>query len=243
MARTFVCRTEDVPCNGVRSFEVEGGRRVLIANSGGRYFACQAICPHQDVDLQEGLFDGSVLTCSQHLWQWNIETGDPMGIAEAALERYEVRQEEGSLYVIPSSALKLVELFAGISEDTFSKIARLARRREVVAGGTLYDVGDPAEDFFVLEAGRVEFMIGREDRVSPAGFVVRKGEVFGWAALLDGKSARRFAKAIALEHSVLLRINGSETLGILHADTGSGYVVMHRLSALIARYLGYSGAK
>lgn len=242
MARTLVCRTEDVPCDGIRSFEMEGGRRVLIANSRGRYFACQAICPHQDVDLQEGLFDGSVLTCGQHLWQWNVETGDPMGIAEVPLECYEVQLEEGALYVIPPSALKLVELFAGISRDTFSKIAQLARRQEVAADETLYNVGDPAEDFFVLEGGRVEFMIGREDRVSPAGFVVRKGEIFGWAALLDGKPAR-FAKAVALEQSVLLRVNGSETLDILRADTGSGYAVMHGLSALIAKYLGYSGAK
>jgi toluene monooxygenase system ferredoxin subunit len=42
----------------------------------------QAICPHQEVALCEGLFDGTVLTCHQHLWQWDIRSGAPMGIAE-----------------------------------------------------------------------------------------------------------------------------------------------------------------
>ena len=87
----------------------------------------------------------------------------------------------------------------------------------------------------VLDSGRVEFQIGRDERTSPAGFMLKKGEVFGWAALLENQP-NRIASARVLEKSVLLRINGKQALTILEADPASGYVVMRRLSALIAHY-------
>ena len=61
-----------------------------------------------------------------------------------------------------------------------------AKREEYVKGATLYRPGDPAEDFYVLDSGRVEFLVGRGERTAPGGFMLKKGEVFGWAALLDG---------------------------------------------------------
>jgi toluene monooxygenase system ferredoxin subunit len=226
----------------MKECEAEGGIKVLVARSGDEYFACQAVCPHQDVALCEGLFDGAVLTCHQHLWQWDIRSGAPMGLAEAPLECYPVEVDGDAIYMASPGALDVGELFSGIAEKTLAEINALARREEFTQGGTLYNVGDPAEDFFVLESGRVEFLIGRDDRTSPAGFMLRKGEVFGWAALLDSQPSR-IAKATCLEHSTLLRINGREALKVLESDPASGYVVMRRLSSLIARYLAPSGAK
>jgi toluene monooxygenase system ferredoxin subunit len=72
--------------------------------------------------------------------------------------------------------------------------------------------------------------------------MLRKGEVFGWAALLDSQP-QRIAKATCIEPSVLLRINGKQALKVLESDPAAGYVVMRRLSSLIARYLAPSGAK
>jgi toluene monooxygenase system ferredoxin subunit len=94
----------------------------------------------------------------------------------------------------------------------------------------------------VLESGRVEFLIGRDERVSPAGFMLRKGEVFGWAALVENQP-RRIAKATCLEPSQLLKINGMQALQVLESDPASGFLVMRRLASLIARYLAPSGSK
>jgi toluene monooxygenase system ferredoxin subunit len=133
-------------------------------------------------------------------------------------------------------------LLAGISAPTLQALTELAKTEQFEAGRALYDVGDPADDFFILETGRVEFLIGRDERVSPAGFMLRKGEVFGWAALLDNQP-RRIARATCLEPSQILRINGKAALRVLESDPASGYLVMRRLSALIARYLVSSGSK
>jgi toluene monooxygenase system ferredoxin subunit len=242
MTRKFICRRADVPANGMAECGAEGGLKVLVANSGTEYFACQAVCPHQEVALAEGLYDGSVLTCHQHLWQWDIRTGSPIGLAETPLECFKVEVDGDSIYIVAPGALYVGELFAGIPDGTLARIKALAKREEYPQGGTLYKVGDPADDFFVLESGRVEFLIGRDERTSPAGFMLRKGEVFGWAALLESQPVR-IARATCLERSTLLRINGKRALEVLEADPGAGYVVMRRLSSLIVRYLASSGAK
>jgi len=99
MTRKIVCRKSDVPANGLKECEGEGGVKVVIANSGNEYFACQALCPHEDIPLCEGIFDGSVLTCHQHLWQWDIRTGAPQGVAEKPLQRFEVKVEGDEIVV------------------------------------------------------------------------------------------------------------------------------------------------
>jgi len=53
----LVCLTADIPSNGMKECEAEGGLKLLVANSGEDYFAYQAVCPHQDVALCEGLYD------------------------------------------------------------------------------------------------------------------------------------------------------------------------------------------
>jgi toluene monooxygenase system ferredoxin subunit len=242
MSRKMICRTSDVPANGLKECEGEGGIKLLVANSGSEYFAVQALCPHQDVPLCEGLYDGSVLICHQHLWQWDIRTGAPMGLAEAPLERYDVTVDGDAIYVGSQGALNVGELFNGISSGTLEALAKLARREEFAEGAVLYRPGDPADDFFVLDSGRVEFQIGRDERVDPAGFMLKKGEIFGWAALVDNQP-QRIASAKALEKSVLLRINGKQALKLLESDPASGYVVMRRLAALIARFFAAAGAK
>ena len=243
MAKHMVCRVAEVPENTLKECEAEGGLKLVVANAGGEFIGFQAMCPHQDVPLCEGLFDGSTLTCHMHLWQWNVRTGEPLGIAEAPLQRYPIAREGDALYLGgESTALDVGELFNGLNSSVLEKLVGLAKRESHPAGALLYRPGDPAEDFFVLESGRVEFQIGRDARVDPAGFMLKKGEVFGWAALLEGYAAR-IASARCLEDAVLLRINGKAALRVLESDPASGFAVMRRLAALIARYLATSGAK
>ena len=100
MQKRFVCPRAKVPANGMIECEAEGGLTLLIANAGDDYFAYQPLCPHQDTPLCEGLYDGAVLTCHLHLWQWDIRTGAAMGLAEEALKSFPIRVEADSIYVV-----------------------------------------------------------------------------------------------------------------------------------------------
>ena len=242
MDKSRICLTSEIPANGMKECVAQNGLKLLIANSGSEYFAVQAICPHQEVPLCEGIYDGNVLTCHQHLWQWDIRTGAPMGLAEAPLERFEVYIQDGAVFAGSQGALNVGGLFSGTSAPTLAALTALASREEFAQGQFLYQPGDRADDFFVLDSGRIEFQIGRDERTSPAGFMLQKGEVFGWAALLENQPTR-IATAKVLENSTLLRINGKAALEVLAADPASGYLVMRRLAELIARFLAAPGAK
>ncbi len=242
MAMNWVCRTEDVPDNEMKEFELEGGKKVLVLASGGNYYAYQAICPHQDVPLCEGFYDGSVLTCHQHLWQWDVHTGAPLGLAEAPLGYYEVEVEKGNIYIADPDALKLASIFEGVSGTTHDELAALARREQYEEDAVLYDVGDAVEDIYILDAGRVEFVLGRGERTSPGGFMIRKGEVFGWAALITGQP-RRIARATCKEDSSVIALNGRVVREVLERNPADGYRVMSNLTHAITRYFAAFGSQ
>jgi toluene monooxygenase system ferredoxin subunit len=84
----------------MKAFETAGGLKVLVVNAGDDYVGYQTLCPHMEVALEEGFYDGAVLTCHQHLWQWAVPAGAPLGDAEAPLQRYEVVEDDGVLYVV-----------------------------------------------------------------------------------------------------------------------------------------------
>ena len=239
MRKTRVCNLVDIPSNGMKAYELEGNPKILVVNSGERYYAYQAQCPHQEVCLDEGIYDGETLTCHQHLWQWDITNGHALGLAEAPLQSFPLIVENDVIFVLQPSALEAAELLSGISVDAREKLEQVVRREEYPDGHTLYEVGDPADDIYILESGRVEFFIGRDNQITGAGFVLHKGEIFGWGALLNDHP-RRLAKAACLENSVVLRLNGQETLKIFESEPLSGYTVMRKLSTLISRYLTFA---
>jgi nitrite reductase/ring-hydroxylating ferredoxin subunit/(2Fe-2S) ferredoxin len=93
-----VCRSDEVPANGMKEFSVDG-TNVLIVHTGDAFVAYQAMCPHEAFPLEEGIHDGSVLTCLEHLWQFDVRTGAPRGDAETGLKGYRLKEEGGELYV------------------------------------------------------------------------------------------------------------------------------------------------
>jgi (2Fe-2S) ferredoxin/nitrite reductase/ring-hydroxylating ferredoxin subunit len=97
-AWTRVCASADVPANGMKEFAVDGVG-VLVVHTGAAFAAFQAMCPHEAVPLEAGVHDGCVLTCLEHMWQFDIPTGAPLGDAQEGLKRYPVKEEQGALYV------------------------------------------------------------------------------------------------------------------------------------------------
>jgi (2Fe-2S) ferredoxin/nitrite reductase/ring-hydroxylating ferredoxin subunit len=93
-----VCRSADVPVNGMKQFSVDGVD-VLIVNAGDAFLAFQSLCPHEAVPLELGIHDGCVLTCLEHMWQFDLKTGAPMGDAQAGLKGYPLKEEGGELLV------------------------------------------------------------------------------------------------------------------------------------------------
>jgi nitrite reductase/ring-hydroxylating ferredoxin subunit/(2Fe-2S) ferredoxin len=93
-----VCARADVPANGMKEFKVDGVG-VLVVHTGEAFVAFQAMCPHEAVPLEMGVHDGCALTCLEHMWQFDLKTGAPMGDAQEGLKGYPLKEEQGALYV------------------------------------------------------------------------------------------------------------------------------------------------
>jgi nitrite reductase/ring-hydroxylating ferredoxin subunit/(2Fe-2S) ferredoxin len=93
-----VCAASEVPANGMKEFKVDG-MGVLVVHTGEAFVAFQAMCPHEAVPLEMGVHDGCALTCLEHLWQFDLKTGAPMGDAQEGLKGYPLKEEQGALYV------------------------------------------------------------------------------------------------------------------------------------------------
>src|SRR3954468_2609595 len=131
MGKRLVCQVTDVPENGLKECQTEDGLKLVVANAGGESHGFQASCPRQEVRLCEGLFDGSTLACHMHLWQWDVRTGEPRGIAEAPLQVFALAREGETLYLAgEDGALDVGELFNGLASGTLEALAALAKREE-----------------------------------------------------------------------------------------------------------------
>jgi nitrite reductase/ring-hydroxylating ferredoxin subunit/(2Fe-2S) ferredoxin len=93
-----VCAAGDVPVNGIKAFAADGVSMVIV-NTGAGFVAYQALCPHEAIPLADGVCDGKVLTCLEHMWQFDVKTGAPMGDAQEGLKGFPLKEERGEVYV------------------------------------------------------------------------------------------------------------------------------------------------
>ncbi|AUL46000.1 ferredoxin [Bordetella trematum] len=92
------CGTQDVAESAIVERKVDG-HEVVLMRQGDRFYAAQAVCPHMDERLCDGLLKKNRLICTKHLWQWDIESGQALGAAEKPLMMYPTRVEGSLVYV------------------------------------------------------------------------------------------------------------------------------------------------
>lgn len=130
--------------------------------------------------------------------------------------------------------LKETMPFQVVPETLLRKIAASSWQVSYRKGDTVYGAGEQADDIYIVMSGSVEHELvpGAEAR-RPAKTLV-KGDVFGWAALLE-KAPGRLARAVCAEDTVLVCVNADELLKLLESDPDSGDVVMSRFATMITR--------
>jgi NitT/TauT family transport system permease protein len=142
--------------------------------------------------------------------------------------------QEHSDYLDQTCALLRRTLpFEVLPEHILRSIARLTRPRSYARGDVVYRRGEPADDIHVVSSGSVEHEMKRPDGELIAK-VMRSGDVFGWAAVLQGPS-NRLAQATCLERTELLQINGEQLMKVISSDPTAGKVVMSRFATMITR--------
>jgi toluene monooxygenase system ferredoxin subunit len=92
-----VCRATDVPESSLKKFTVDGVT-LVIANYGSGFRAIPPLCPHMQEPLEEsGVIAQCALTCTKHLWSWDLSSLEMLGETERPLKTYEVKSENGDV--------------------------------------------------------------------------------------------------------------------------------------------------
>src|SRR5260221_10575183 len=100
----------------------------------------------------------------------------------------------------------------------------------------IYAIGDAVDDFYVLAEGMVRFTLGLGKRETSAGDIIRRGEVFGWAPLVEGRE-RRIATDYCLTPCEVVSIDGTALNRLMESDSALGYALLKKLAVLLTSEL------
>ena len=143
-----------------------------------------------------------------------------------------VRTEESDA----SSVLAQAHFFSSLTEAQRARVAALGHALSFPQDTRIYTVGDAVDNFYVLADGMVRFTLGLGKRDTAAGDIIRRGDVFGWAPLVEGYS-RRIATAYCLTPCTVIALGGAELLQLMEGDQSLGYAIMKRLAVLLTSEL------
>jgi len=140
--------------------------------------------------------------------------------------------------VEPGAAGVLAEarFFSGLTKTQLARVAALGQLRAFPQDTRIYTIGDAVDDFYVLADGMVRFTLGLGKRETSAGDIIRRGEVFGWAPLVEGQP-RRIATAYCLTPCEVVALDGGALMSLMESDASLGYALMKKLAVLLTSEL------
>ena len=103
------CGVSDVPAGSMKGFTING-KKILIANTEGSFFAIDAVCSHMQGYLPDGRLSGKTVICPVHGTQYDLTTGNVLKnvswIIKTATHRsatdlrtYAIEVKEGQIFV------------------------------------------------------------------------------------------------------------------------------------------------
>lgn len=140
--------------------------------------------------------------------------------------------EASALALTPSKVLSKTAFFAGLTAEQLDLVSNISRLRECAEGCQIYCIGETAKTLYVLIDGMVRFAIGYGNRNASAGDILRRGQVFGWAALTPSANLR-VATASCLTPCTVLTIDGDGLIALMEQDHTLGFRIMKQLIILI----------
>lgn len=94
-----VATLEEIPSLGSRVVKTGRGDIALFRTADNEVFALEDKCPHKSGPLSQGIVSGKKVTCPLHAWNISFEDGLAAAPDVGCAKTYEVRVEEGVVYL------------------------------------------------------------------------------------------------------------------------------------------------
>lgn len=132
--------------------------------------------------------------------------------------------------------IKENELFKGLPGNAIDEIAPMFDKVYFKHGETIISKGDKEGELFLVMDGKVNLEIDMSEESDPVLLTqISKNEVFGELCLLN--NYWRAANAVAMDDSVLLKINRDVLLSFFASYPNTGYIVMRNLAEILSTRL------
>ncbi len=80
-----------IPVGEGRTFQVEDEAITIFRTRKGEVYATQALCPHREGPLADGVIGEGRVICPLHFFKFDLATGQPIGHECGALKTYSVK--------------------------------------------------------------------------------------------------------------------------------------------------------
>ncbi len=132
-----------------------------------------------------------------------------------------------------ATQLREITMFSQLSAAVLKEVYTALQKRGFKAGEILFNQGDPGEELFIVEKGRIAIFVPNPDDPGserPLRIFVA-GESFGEMALIDNKP--RSASARCLDDTEVLVLTGTDFLRLLRTYPDMSLQVMSALNERI----------
>lgn len=128
-----------------------------------------------------------------------------------------------------------VSLFEGLSQDQMALIYPLLELCDYSCDKVIFEQGDAAHYLYIVLKGMVLVRYRAYD--GPMITVARSGpgDIFGWSSVLGRPTYS--SDAVALEDSIIIRINGKGMQRICENHPDTGVILLERLANVVADHL------
>ena len=92
-----LAKVADIPDNKGLRVQVDN-KYLALFKVADEVYAINALCPHAGAFLDIGYFDGEIVTCALHGWDFNVTTGESPSFG-VSVGCYDVIVEDGIVYL------------------------------------------------------------------------------------------------------------------------------------------------
>ena len=128
--------------------------------------------------------------------------------------------------------LRAVELFSGLSDEQFEKLAGVFDERAYQNGKIIFDQGDEGDRLYIVRTGIVEVVVSDGEAEQDGRTIVNlgMGQVFGEMALVD--RGKRSATMRSVDDGTLVNsISREDFNNLCEKDTAIGYRIFRNIAA------------
>jgi len=132
--------------------------------------------------------------------------------------------------------IKQSELLEGLDNQFIKDFIDSAERKTHPQGFKLFETGDAADFFYILEKGRIRLSVGEQDKTTY--IVEHAGEAFGWSGLVGNETYTGSAEC--QEESIVMVFTKKFIRDVAESDPKNGLRFYRRLARMLGDRLIHS---